>query len=78
MDCARFHALVPDSFCGTHPCCRGCANSRTDADRVDGTYGQMCHRHPYPGLPPRPLRLSAGKAKPGDGDWRARMWVHLK
>lgn len=75
MDCARFHAVVPDSFCGTHPCCRGCANSRTDADRVDGAWGQMRHRHPYPGQPARPVTLPA-RSRLGESG-KHRMWVHL-
>ncbi len=76
MDCARFHAVVPDGFCGTHPCCRRCPNSRTDADRADGAYGQMCHRHPYPGQPAHTRTLPSRSSLGENG--KHRMWVHLK
>ena len=75
MDCTRFHATVPDGFCGTHPGCRGCRHSNTDPDRADGAYGQMCHRHPYTGQPVRPARLPARSSLGEYG--KHRMWVHL-
>ena len=74
MNCARYRATVPDSFCGTNPCCRGCEHSRTDADKIEGAFSQMRHRNPCRKQPSQPRVLHGGASHEY---WQSRMWICL-